>query len=53
VPDVAVATIKEEFSKENTKTTIARGYLKMSGRYSKTFSNGTWATLVNSLGNKE
>jgi len=53
IPDVAVEAMKNEFSKEGIKASSVTGYLKLNGRYAKTFSNGTWNTFVNSMSNKK
>lgn len=46
--DFAVETLKEAFGKDGTVVS-ARSYVKYNGRYAKTFSNGTWNTLINSM----
>lgn len=48
IPDFALETLKEAFGNEGTVVS-ARSYVKYNGRYAKTFSNGTWNTLVNSM----
>lgn len=52
ITDMAVETLKEEFTKEKSTAVSARGYVKYNGRFAKTFSNGTWNTLVNSMASK-
>lgn len=48
IPDFALETLKESFGDKGTVVS-ARSYVKYNGRYAKTFSNGTWNTLVNSM----
>lgn len=50
ITDFAVETLKEAFTEGEVVS--ARGYVKYNGRYAKTFSNGTWNTLVNSMASK-
>lgn len=53
ITDVAVETLKEDFTTHEESTVIqALGYVKYNGRYAKTFSNGTWNTLINSMASK-
>src|SRR5690606_20481397 len=49
ITDFAVEALKESF---DSPVVSARGYVKYNGRYAKTFSNGTWNTLVNSMSSK-
>jgi short subunit dehydrogenase-like uncharacterized protein len=51
ITDFAMETLKEAFGKEATVVS-GRSYVKYNGRYAKTFSNGTWNTLVNSMASK-
>jgi short subunit dehydrogenase-like uncharacterized protein len=51
ITDFAVETLKQAFDKD-ASVVSARGYVKYNGRYAKTFSNGTWNTLVNSMASK-
>lgn len=50
--DFAVETLKEAFLAEKETSTSVSTYLKYNGRYAKTFSNGTWNTLINSMSSK-
>eukprot|EP01120_Amphizonella_sp_Union-15-10_P014612 TRINITY_DN714_c0_g1_i1.p1 TRINITY_DN714_c0_g1~~TRINITY_DN714_c0_g1_i1.p1 ORF type:complete len:425 (+),score=73.34 TRINITY_DN714_c0_g1_i1:70-1275(+) len=49
IPDVVVEDIKESFAKQGSRALDVKGYIKYNGRYSKTMSNGTWRTLVESF----
>jgi len=51
ITDFAVETLKEAFPKDSP-VVQARSYVKYNGRFAKTFSNGTWNTLVNSMASK-
>jgi len=51
ITDFAVETLKEAFGK-TANVVSARSYVKYNGRFAKTFSNGTWNTLVNSMASK-
>ncbi|XP_049849979.1 saccharopine dehydrogenase-like oxidoreductase [Schistocerca gregaria] len=52
VTDVAVEMLKQEFDKES-KVVQASTYVRCNGKHAKSFSNGTWHTMVYSMANKD